>query len=296
MRLIKLLIPVSLIILLLCANNPSHSQPYQSLFGNNNTKWVFEWGNLPGFSQDTIYVANDTLVDGLWWRNLKASRNNIFGYFAGAVIREDTTLGKVWYKGFHPQDSATKLAFDFSLQKGDTFDIHSVWGDPPVSDKIVDTVYYQDGRKIIVFKSINFKFGERTTFIEGIGSNYGIIYKQYLSLVLAHYLLCSYKDGQKIFSNKYYNGECNIHFPSSIQDISPDLMEIFPNPVKGKLYLKTNTPNLFTGIRIVNSLGNIIIQQPFENEIDVSRFLPGFYLIQITTKTGKTYSKKLIFQ
>ena len=90
----------NIILTFLCIilTNDSNAQ-YQSLFGQNSTKWIFEWHNLGIDEQDTVYVEKDTFVFGQNWKKVLTTRWP--NQFKGALIREDTSIGKVWYKGLH---------------------------------------------------------------------------------------------------------------------------------------------------------------------------------------------------
>ena len=117
-----------LLLLVLLGTTPSFAQ-YESIFGQNSTQWIFEWGNLFGTTQDTIYVIGDTTFQGKDWKITDCS---CFSYIE-SYLSEDTTTGQVWYKrGYNAsvsyQDTFIKLSFDFSIQKGDFFDISGTWG------------------------------------------------------------------------------------------------------------------------------------------------------------------------
>ena len=183
---------------------PSQSlfSQYQSFFGQHSTEWIFEWHNLDFGGQDTVYVEKDTVVNSLEWKKILV-KSNQSGY-SGGLLREDTTTGKVWYKGLEfygePEDTSELLSFDFSLEVNDSFDISNMYeGSPPLYSKVIST-YFTDGIKYIEFEDnlySGFPFIEPYVFIEGIGGIMGVLWKQYFGGLQAQYLLCSYKDGVK---------------------------------------------------------------------------------------------------
>jgi hypothetical protein len=281
----KPLITLSIILFAL----KTQAQPYKSLFGQSSSQWVIRWDNLDFGGIDTIYVQKDTVAYGLTWKKL--SCNN--PWFLGALIREDTITGKVWYKGLNNIfDSTTKLAFDFSLQKGDTFDIKDVWGNPPLSQKIVDTTYISNGRKIIVFKYWHTRYQAYTTFIEGVGCNFGIAYKQYDGVMLAHYLLCSYKDGVKTYSNTYYNGDCHPLI-TAINMPHDNGVNIFPNPFHDYLRIEVGSGAFFEKMELINSMGQIVYGSSFRDHIVFANLPKGIYYLRLLSKKGKYWQKTI---
>src|SRR3546814_784425 len=157
----------------------ANSQPYQSIFSNNgDTYWVFSWQNLSSSFQDTARVEKDTTVNGITYKKIMTGSPDLY---PGGLFRENTSTGEVWYRDLvvyrSPDDTVERLAFQFSLQAGDTFDISNTLLDPgtyPDSFNVVDSVRTIDGLKYIYFKGM---YGnEPFTIIEGIGSNVGIIW------------------------------------------------------------------------------------------------------------------------
>src|SRR6188508_979993 len=90
------------------------AQPCESIFGHTSTKWIIKWYNLDFGGIDTIVVDKDTSAYGLTWK--KIITTHPAGFFeSGALLREDTLIGKVWYRPLEPGRDSTYLAFDFSL-------------------------------------------------------------------------------------------------------------------------------------------------------------------------------------
>ncbi len=183
-------------IILLSIATENVSAQYQSIFGQNSTLWVFEWHNNSIDAQDTIYVEKDTIAFGHTWKKVLVTN---FPDFNGALLREDTTLGKVWFKSLFysssipdQNDTMTRLCYDFSLTLTDTFDLSSIYsisGFPnPLND--VDRTYTLNGVKYVEFKLNTMGSTEKLTFIEGIGGTPPPIWKQSKGAFLGQYLLC----------------------------------------------------------------------------------------------------------
>ncbi len=72
---------------------------------------------------------------------------------------------------------------------------------------------------------------------------------------------------------------------------------LYPNPVKDKLYIKTTETILH--IKMVNSLGQVVYREDsgsIQHEINVSKFNPGFYMVQVCTQKGLITYKVQVFK
>ena len=82
----------------------------------------------------------------------------------------------------------------------------------------------------------------------------------------------------------------------SVDDTSNDdsALQMYPNPVKDILTLKTNNGISISSIKIFNMIGKEISQSQDKNNVDLSHLKSGLYLVKIETDTKKTLYKKLI--
>lgn len=69
-------------------------------------------------------------------------------------------------------------------------------------------------------------------------------------------------------------------------------LQIYPNPVKDYLYLNSNEA---FQIQLYDFTGKLIWQNS-GNQMDISLFPNGIYIIKITSDSGKTFVKKIIIQ
>jgi len=112
-------------------------------------------------------------------------------------------------------------------------------------------------------------------------------------------------DGNIIVAGYSYNGldddfalvRYHSGFPSEVNDVSSgnNSLLIFPNPSSDKITLSFS-PNEKSGIQITNTLGQIVFAEKInagKEEIDVSRFPAGIYLITIETSSEKFEGKFL---
>lgn len=261
------------------------------MFGSSSTMWIIKWYNLDFGGNDTIVVEKDTLAYGFNWK--KIIKTNSYGFFeSGALLREDTLIGKVWYRPLKPGWDTTYLAFDFDLEEGDTFDLSSNY-DPWLISVRVDSTDVTETGKRIRFNSF-IEQGENITFIEGVGGNQGPIYKESSGL-LQPYLLCAYKDGIQTYSNISYEGNCSP--PTSINLIEPaKVIEVYPNPVVDLLNFKNVSEIEFEKVEIYDALGRKVYNDRYQNKVNINGLTSGLYYIKLITNEGQFIIKPVIRQ
>lgn len=99
-----------------------------------------------------------------------------------------------------------------------------------------------------------------------------------------------------------YYPNITLLFSNGASSINNNIKEsasviLYPNPVKEKLYIKTTETIL--SIKMVNSLGQIVYREDggrTKHEIDVSKFNPGFYMVQVCTQKGLGTYKVQVFK
>lgn len=291
----------------------TQAQPYQSMFGKDSTAWVFKWFNLDQENYEQVHYTKDTTINGVAYKKLEL---NTFSNMYACVLREDVSQGKVWYRSLDPEayDSTEYLAFDFSLEVGDTFNVANMnTGLQTPLYRKVDSITYIDGLKYIYFDLEFINMGdpgpdvyiapnEPLTLIEGIGSNMGPLYKQQTGLLRSQYLMCSYKDGiQTSYENARYDGLC----PDLGTGIREDRLHtdaglnLYPNPasdycsISGPLNKEALSVIIYdqTG-RKVKELGQTTATTP----IDVRSLPDGLYYLKLIYKNEVTDHQKLIIQ
>jgi hypothetical protein len=72
-------------------------------------------------------------------------------------------------------------------------------------------------------------------------------------------------------------------------------IRLFPNPVNDRLQIVTGQ-NLPERIRLVNSLGQVVLNTPFLEMIDVSTYSSGLYFIQLDLENGKRSIDQIMIQ
>jgi hypothetical protein len=91
------------------------------------------------------------------------------------------------------------------------------------------------------------------------------------------------------------NGSPNAVNSSSlyIENISYSLTNIYPNPVKNRLYISGDSNNY--NIKVYSLLGQIVIADYNVNEVDVSSLTKGVYLIMISNENSTTTKRFIKF-
>ena len=88
----------------------------------------------------------------------------------------------------------------------------------------------------------------------------------------------------------------------SIEEISNDIF-IFPNPTNSKFTIGLESPNLSEfKVLVYNILGKevfneeIVVSSPqFVQEIDLGGYIEGFYIVNIITNTGESYTERVSY-
>jgi len=71
---------------------------------------------------------------------------------------------------------------------------------------------------------------------------------------------------------------------------------VYPNPSSDKIFIKNNSNATLTNVEVFNLLGSLILQTNVTEEIDITRFSNGIYMLRITTDTGNVFIKRVIKQ
>ena len=279
---------------------------YPSIFGQTSTEWEFEWFNLPGSSQSTAWVVGDTILHGVYYKMVDVDSLNAI-HSAPALLREDTTVGKVWYRALSPTrwsltpayDTIEILLFDFSLNQGDTF--HIEYPDFYQRDTfaLVDSVYYDDyGRKCLQLRG-----GTWMTMIAGVGSNAGVLFRhEPLQLYIGQHLLCYHRDGQRMYLNAFW-GTCLVHDGSSTNRLADALIRVYPNPAQVFLNLNYRGEDQVVHWRVLDLNGRVRGENPRywleankDWQMDLSDYTPGVYILQVWGEGMRLTQLKFIKQ
>lgn len=282
-------------------------QPYQSIFSGDTTKWnVYECA-MGGGGTLTYYAFSDTVINEKPYYKMYRQRisyegqpyddyTDLYGF-----VREDTVLGKYWFLP-HDEDVQQEVLFmDLSLAQGDTMFVHWTLNNMSVDSIVVDTVYYEENKKLVVLDNdtLNNCYESNIMFIEGVGATYGFYLDEndFNTYTLEPYnsytLLCAYQDGEmnyQFLDKCYYPGGGSV----SENDFS-DQVKISPIPAQGRFEIsmeQQHSKNV--EYHIYNTLVELVLQGKIDKgKRSIALNKTGLFYLVITDDNRKA-SKKLV--
>ena len=143
--------------------------------------------------------------------------------------------------------------------------------------------------------NVGFKFDEM--WIEGIGSNMGLLHSMYYHCIYcpAWELLCFHNNNQLLYSLSASNNCFIVKIDE--QEVEPDIV-IFPNPAREKFEVRSEEFEI-EKIEVFDLQGRVLIEKQFpegENriQIDVRNLIPGTYFCKISSEKDSVTKKILI--
>ncbi len=282
-------IAVSLLVAI--SGSVSFAQNYSSVFGVSTTKWEMPFCNLDQAHVKTQVSEMETMINGTSYKMVGTVHTSgvsydLTGVDANGFAREDVQDGKVWFMStietIWGLDTLEFLVMDLSLNVNDTFLIHQAYNE--VITSFVDSVYYVSGVKHVRTNYYFWGNNEPLTFIEGIGTNYGLGY-MHDSYNMCRCLISINKD----FDEVYLNSSC---FPPSVgyNDLHDELeLTVYPNPTSSILTIETNR-NEQLEYQIISLNGKIVRKDTLSslrNELDLSDLSPDIYVLRIGNESFK---------
>ena len=231
------------------------------------------------------------------------------------IVREDTT-GKIFR--YYPSIEDEILICDMSLNQGDTFQLPTLgeWTSMEtyyVEEGyilVVDSVTYEDGRKIIHFPDIDLSIGFSffyiglfsdynvgLKFIEGIGPTYGPFGYVTMSENFLPLLLCSTQNGQLEYMLHDSLG-CYQDNHGGIPDVENIKIKLYPNPSDGLIYLDLDENCTDCYVEVFNLLGVSVYSTTISESmtIDLSNNPAGIYFLSLRNKESVLGVKKVIIK
>ena len=272
-------------------------------FPDSNSVWNFNlkancFANGSANENYSIAISGDTTINSQIYNKLytpfvvsfsTGTCGGILNGYKGA-IRQDLTSQKVYF--IPPQDTSELILYDFTLQVGDT-----VRGQTHNLNFQKDTIISIDS--VLIGNSFRKRWNINTcyniSFIEGIGSTYGLLEKSpgCLTDFPDYSLTCFQQNSQTVYPDT--NNNCQIittlkNIPKIKEQIS-----IYPNPSNGSLTIDFS-PNQIKEITVINLLGDIILNQ-LVNEINTFKIkhLPkGYFFLIMIDRNNNTITKRII--
>ena len=275
--------------LFLASSNVFLAQNYNSIFGIENTTWKTPFCNLDISHVKEQISEIETILNGVNYKKVGTVTPNgvsydLNGIDANGYTREDVSSGKAWFMSTMEMvgaiDTLEFLVMDLSLNVGDTFVIYKPWNE--VISSIIDSVYFISGVKYV---QTNYHFwgsDEPLTFIEGVGTNYGLSY-MHDSFNMCHCLISINKDLDEVYSN-------NNCFPSMVgnEHLIEDVgISIFPNPASTYLIVESNLIGV-QDYAIYSILGEqVMCGRIGSQRIDISGLPSSSYTLKVGNQVFK---------
>lgn len=276
-----------------CLCFTSFSQNYPSIFGSQSTKWDFPWCNLDQSSITEQLSEIDTTINGVSYKKVGTIYPGGISYDLNTVnsngyAREDQTEGKVWFTGgvesIFGIDTVEYLIMDLSLNVGDTFIIHESFGLELMTT--IDSVYYDFGVKHVRTDHQFWASEVPLTFIEGLGTNYGISY-MHDSYNMCRCLMSIKKDSDVVYSNS----DCVLPVVGINEYEIENKFTFFPNPATSHIMIQKNTSD-DVSYTIYSVLGKMIktgMVHSNEKRVDVSDLPGSVYILVIGGQSYKLF-------
>ena len=271
-------------LLLMAGGVTVHAQEYESYFGADSTRlnvlqYCIDWvttGHMEINTADTVHIKGHDY--------LHATPRGFFFENAELYFREETATGRL-YRYFPMIDEEEVLLCDMSLTVGDTFYQISNWG--MAHPSVVESVSFENGRKVIRFALPVYPWHDALTFREGIfPNNFPIGYLDYYDC--ENNLLCEYKDGEQVFENPEYN-TCYID-ETSVQEQDLQHISLYPNPAKETVLIEGAKA---AEVQVYNVFGQLVKTVKDSHEINMAGLPQGVYLLRIADTEGRSHTARV---
>lgn len=266
----------------------SLAQSYTSIFGNESTTWKIPFCNLDQFII-TEQISNSEIThNSNVYKKIGTSYAGGVDYSLNSMngngwARENTNEGKAWFVGtietLGGLDTVEYLVMDLSLEIGDDFLVYESFGETDLA--VVDSIYFNSGFKYVRTTYQHWNSDEKLTFIEGVGTNYGLSYMHNV-YNLCNCLLSSNQDLLPVYSNN----NCLPTADHSEEEIKA--LTLYPNPAVNSISISHISNN--GTYKILSVLGEEVKQTYFEGkniQIDISDLRPNIYFIEIDNQILK---------
>ena len=228
------------------------------------------------------WCSGDTIIDDVHYTKLMGTTNEGNPHLF-TLLREEN--GKVWRR----QSSTDVLIYDLTASVGDTLRIGEVEEELILDSISIEHIGNVDRKKFWFGLEYDFT-GEPyavETWIEGIGSSYGLLYSGSEGVVGGFFsALCFHQDGELIWQNEYY-GTCMV---DAVEEEVVPTVSLYPNPTSGLTHIEGIEA---AEVQVYNGLGQLVKTVRGSNEVDASGLQEGLYLLRITDGYGMNHTAKM---
>lgn len=288
----RLSIYTMLALLIMMGSMTMKAQEYVPIIQHGN-----EWNTLDvtvgmynTYYNNVNWFSGDTIIYDVQYAMLLGTTdgNNPHQF---ALLREAN--GKVWER---LNDQTEILLYDFTANVGDTLRC-GLWATEDIYS-IVDSISLEHiggvDRKKFWF-GLEYDFAgdpyAAETWIEGIGSNLGLLYSGSAGITGAyHGTLCFHQNGELVWQNPDYDN-CNY---DAIEENMDSKMVLYPNPTKGTIKIEAEN---IRNVVIYNNIGEKIFETETSGdafEYDFGDKKASLYIIKVQMSDGSEFSKRIV--
>lgn len=247
----------------------------------------------PDFCRYTYFFDGDTVLNSISYHKLYSNDSSYITYKGGLRVQNK----KVY---FHEKYCSHEfLMYDFNLGVGDSILLPVALCDTTYPTTVyvtsIDSVLLED---MSYRRRINLNYYYPFSWIEGIGSDDGLLYPKFIGMACVCYseLVCFRHNDSFLFYNET-NVPCFDYIVSENEIDEPEIkLSIFPNPSNNEITITNNSVVERYEVWIYSQAGQkaLTIKSPTKT-IDISALKPGLYFAEIKTSEG-SIMKKIIVQ
>jgi hypothetical protein len=271
-----------ILVMLVCAT--SFSQNYYP-FPDSNATWCDE--SIWNGGLDDVYYYKYYQTDGKI--NINDTLYTIISDNAEEINFYLREASKKVYCRFSP-GSPEFLLYDFDIETGDT--ILYGWDNLPgyvmSSDSLLIGADYHKRYEIWFFDG-----AFQGHFIEGVGSDLGLMYPDVLAFDIKGDLFC-FSMADTIYkidgSGGTYPGNCWIYL--EIPENNKIQMDIYPNPSSDKIFINYDKE---CNIELVDIFGSVVRKSETKS-MDIHDLIKGIYILNIYSETGLLLNRAKIIR
>lgn len=216
-----------------------------------------------------------------------------FNYVYMGGLRQDTALRKVFF--IHPLFNQDTLLYDFNLNVGDT--LPDSWNNYSPFNHVssIDSILIGANYRKRFMLSCCTPQTVHTSIIEGIGSEYGLLYHLEPPFEFNNYLGCVLIDSIPVYTN--FSVGCQL--VSEIKEVGLFSFSIFPNPFNSFTTVQLESDFEDVDLKIYDFLNQLIMHERFNSKsiiLNRNDLSAGIYIIQIINKKGNLANEKIIIE
>lgn len=270
-----------------------------------NSEWIMEIASIDGDGGPTEYyksrdfISGDTIInDTLFIEITREVGDYIYeiGY-----LYQDTIEQKVYFTENFEQDL---LLYDFNIEVNESFEFYTMSEYSKLIVESIDSIEVNSTYR----KRINFEghipifvgsFYDKLSFIEGIGSNAGLLPENYLGGIITSYLTCYKEESVMLYPIELNELGCDLNTMTLVNVDNFDLRDIklFPNPFRN--YISIDLSIAYKNhalLKVYDILGKEVYNKKlFEtNNIYLSFLNKGIYLFKLEIDNRELITRTMI--